>query len=279
MVLWGYMCLKQSLSLWRGKFGIEVSVVAVNIKNSDRSIGVVMRTRREQSGASLSEISESLKIKTAYLLAIENLDKNNLPSMGYVLGFVRSYAKHLKLDVDDAISKFKSDIECPKNMGIHDCPHHVPKRKFRLPKGSYAIGLVLCSVATLVTWCGVQSDASSVVIAASAPLEASLGTSNSDTLKQSAAITKNANLVSLKAIFPSWIEVKDANGMILFSRIMVPGEIFETKRENALFLSLRDAGAIELYIGGDKIGLIGQRGQYAQNISLIDAVQKQVNRN
>ncbi|MEE9272073.1 MAG: RodZ domain-containing protein [Robiginitomaculum sp.] len=256
-----------------------MSVVAVNIKNSDRSIGVVMRTRREQSGASLSEISESLKIKTAYLLAIENLDKNNLPSMGYVLGFVRSYAKHLKLDVDDAISKFKSDIECPKNMGIHDCPHHVPKRKFRLPKGSYAIGLVLCSVATLVTWCGVQSDASSVVIAASAPLEASLGTSNSDTLKQSAAITKNANLVSLKAIFPSWIEVKDANGMILFSRIMVPGEIFETKRENALFLSLRDAGAIELYIGGDKIGLIGQRGQYAQNISLIDAVQKQVNRN
>ena len=249
-----------------------MTIAAINFDDKDRSIGAILRARREQSGASLSEIAESLKIQTTYLSAIENLDKNNLPSMGYVLGFVRTYAKHLKLDVDDAVARFKADIECPKNMGIDDCPHHVPKNSLRLPKGSLAIGLLLCAVAGLATWYGAQSNASSVAITARAPLETSAA--SSDVLLAKDNAVGDVHSVALKAIAPSWVEVKDGNGMVLISRILVPGETFVTKRENAPLLSLRDAGAIELYIGGEKIGVIGQRGQSAQNIPLIEAAQR-----
>ena len=81
------------------------------------------------------------------------------------------------------------------------------------------------------------------------------------------------DLISLKAIGPSWVQVKDKNGNVLISRVMVPGEIFETKRQNLPLLSIRDAGAVELYIGGTRIGPIGQQGASAKNIPLASASQ------
>ena len=183
--------------------------------------------------------------------------------MGYVLGFVRTYARHLQMDSGEVVARFKTEIECPHNLGVKDIPHHVPKRNFRIPKGSVAIGLVLSSALAMVTWYGTLSNASSEQ-SVTAPLEATTQITNLET--QLASATENT--IVLKAVGPSWVEVKDAGGMILISRIMVPGEIFEMNRQDAPILSLRDAGAIELYIAGERIGAVGQSGEAAYNIPL-----------
>ena len=124
-------------------------------------IGAILRELRIGAGQSLADVATSLRIPENYLAAIEGLDKSSLPSLGYVLGFVRSYALHVGIDAKDAVARYKTDIECPQNMGMHDRPHHVPKRKIRIPKGSFAVGLVLSCLLVVVSWYGWQSDANS----------------------------------------------------------------------------------------------------------------------
>jgi len=50
---------------------------------------------------------------------------------------------------------------------------------------------------------------------------------------------------------------------------MVPGEIFETTKQNLPIVSLRDAGAIELYIGGERVGPLGIKGQSLKDRDLL----------
>lgn len=231
-------------------------------------IGQALKTARLVSGQSLADVAGVLHVQTVYLNALESLDKTALPSLGYALGFVRSYALHLGLDSADAVARYKRDIECPVNMGIRDTPHHVPKRKIRIPRGSFAAGMVLSCMLVAVTWYGWKTDARSAQV-----INVLTEQSQSWDFEPLQVTQNNPDLISLKAIGSSWVQVKDKDGMVIISRIMVPGEIFETRRQHAPLLSLRDAGAIELYMGGKRIGVIGQKGASAKNIPLVSAVQ------
>jgi len=231
-------------------------------------IGAELRAAREQAAYTLEDVSKSLHIQSSYLAAIEKLDLDALPSLGYVLGFIRSYALHLGLDARDAVARYKADIQCPENLGMRDRPHHVPKRKIRVPRGSFAAGAVLSCLAVAVTWYGWQSDAQSAQYTEQKPvLTQNWG------FEPIGPTTGNPDVVSLLATGPSWVQVTDEDGLVLLSRIMVPGELFETTRQNNPTISLRDAGAIELYIGGEKIGPLGEQGETLKNQNLITTVQ------
>ena len=61
-------------------------------------IGAELRDARIARGLSFEQVSEQTKIRPEFLNAIETLAKDDLPSIGYVLGYVRSYAKFLDMD-------------------------------------------------------------------------------------------------------------------------------------------------------------------------------------
>jgi len=243
-------------------------VLESNLKRVIEHIGAELGARRMEYGLSLKDVSEKLHIQYSYLDAIERLDKDGLPTLGYALGYVRTYARFLGMNERQAIERFKVDIEAPRYLSAQAEPHFVPKNSFHLPKGSFAIGAVLCCAFAVVSWYGMKADALSTVTAAAAVQL----TENLD-LPPAQPNQSNENMISLKAIGPSWVQVKDSLGNVLISRIMVKGEIFETERKNLPVLSLRDAGAIELYLGGQLIGAIGQRGAPAKNIPLAEVAQ------
>lgn len=235
------------------------------MSDTSSHIGDMLRSAREAASLSIVDVSDALHIQAPYLEAIERLDKSALPSLGYVLGFIRSYALHLGLDAQDAVARYKIDIECPENLGMRDRPHFVPKRQIRVPRGSFAAGAVLSCVLVGVTWYGWKTDAQSAQYN-----QQPVAQSENWGFEPLQPTTGNPDIISLIAIGPSWVQVKDDEGSILISRIMMPGQLFETPRQNKPVLSLRDAGAIELYIGGERIGPIGQKGENGKNIPLYE---------
>jgi len=255
-------------------WGIRVSIntTTSNVDLEATHIGATFVAARVAAGLSVKNVADTLHIQYRYLDAIERLDKDALPSLGYALGYVRTYARFLGLKEQDAIVRFKTDIEAPQNMGIAGDPHFVPKRSIRLPRGSMAIGAVLSCALVIVTWYGMKSDAQSAVTAPVIKIETGQTENWGFAPVQPSKV--DADMIALKAIGPSWVQVVDGSGLVLISRIMVPGEIFETSRKNLPTLSLRDAGAIELYLGGNRVGPIGQLGQSAKNISLAEAAQQ-----
>lgn len=64
-------------------------------------IGEELRISREKAGLSLEDVSSQLRISIRHLEHIEFGDNERLPGSTYLLGFVRSYAKLLKLNADD----------------------------------------------------------------------------------------------------------------------------------------------------------------------------------
>ncbi|HHT36241.1 MAG: helix-turn-helix domain-containing protein [Candidatus Wallacebacter cryptica] len=74
-----------------------------------KELGDLLRQAREEQQMTIEEISEKTKIRTAYLEAIEAGDQSALPDEVYVRGFLRIYAKVLKIDPDEIIRLYDQD--------------------------------------------------------------------------------------------------------------------------------------------------------------------------
>ncbi len=219
---------------------------------ADFNIGAELRTRRDAMGKSQTEVAAALKMQPAYIRAIENLDVAALPSIGYALGYVRAYAGYVGLDGAQAVARYKIDSAAPEDLGRRKMPHFVPKTKIRLPRGLVAAITVLSCAAVVTFWYGSNT-----------PSEAAPGTLT-DMLDEAAyapaALPDDATILTLKAVAPSWVQVSDAAGRPIMSRIMVTGESWSVSSEGALTLSARDGAAIELYAGRERLGPFGEKG-------------------
>src|SRR6056297_3944810 len=69
-------------------------------------LGDVMRGERATLGKSLLDVERELRIKASYVAAIENCDPDAFDTPGFIRGYVRSYARYLNMDPDEAFRKF-----------------------------------------------------------------------------------------------------------------------------------------------------------------------------
>lgn len=72
----------------------------------DLRLGDVMRGERATMGKSLLDVQRELRIKAAYIAAIENCDPSAFDTPGFIAGYVRSYARYLDMDPDRAFAQF-----------------------------------------------------------------------------------------------------------------------------------------------------------------------------
>ena len=83
-------------------------------------LGDTLRGERATLGKSLVEVQNELKIKAAYISAIENCDPLAFDTPGFVAGYVRSYARYLDLDPDEVFTKFCSESGFATVHGMSD---------------------------------------------------------------------------------------------------------------------------------------------------------------
>ncbi len=69
-------------------------------------LGDLMRGERATLAKSLLDVQRELRIKASYIAAIENADITAFETPGFVAGYVRSYARYLGMNQDDAFEKF-----------------------------------------------------------------------------------------------------------------------------------------------------------------------------
>ncbi len=69
-------------------------------------LGDTMRGERATMGKSLLDVERELRIKANYVAAIENSDPDAFDTPGFIPGYVRSYARYLNMDPDEAFRDF-----------------------------------------------------------------------------------------------------------------------------------------------------------------------------
>ncbi len=88
-----------------GNFGFKVN----GFDSYTLLLGEELRGERATLGKSLLQVQKDLKIKAAYISAIENCDLDAFPNKGFVAGYIRSYARYLNLNPEEIYERFCSE--------------------------------------------------------------------------------------------------------------------------------------------------------------------------
>jgi cytoskeleton protein RodZ len=100
------------------------------------TVGQDLRAARLKRGDEIAQVSRALKIRKDHLEALEEDRLEDLPGKTYAIGFVRSYARHLGLDADRYVERFKHEISGrSEEQSREPAPIHQEEARHYLPQG------------------------------------------------------------------------------------------------------------------------------------------------
>ena len=85
------------------------------------SIGARLRSTRERRGLTIAQVSESIRVRSHYLQALENDDLSAMPSTAQARGFLRNYTEFLGLEINEGPAG-NGIANAAFTFGRHQCP-------------------------------------------------------------------------------------------------------------------------------------------------------------
>jgi cytoskeleton protein RodZ len=217
--------------------------------------GEIFKQRREALGLDLREISNTLRIKYAYLKALEDGDMANLPPEVYVKGYIHEYAKVLNIDPEPVISSYMQLISQPEPAQSKPSGETTQSKKRKT--GYVLIPALLILVAIFITYLQKPSTtrtAESPVPPVGSEKEATPATQN--------APQKNiaGHLLQINAHDTTWLQVMIDKTEVK-ELLMHPGDAAEWRAEKCFSLKIGNAGGVKLRFDGKELSNLGEAGQ------------------
>jgi cytoskeleton protein RodZ len=113
-------------------------------------VGADLCAARERLGWSLEAVSAGLRIRLAFLVALEEGRIADLPGNAYAIGFLRTYAATLGLDPDELTRRFRSEAAEVNRLTDFSFPAPVPSRG--VPAGAVVLLGVVLAVGAYIGW-------------------------------------------------------------------------------------------------------------------------------
>ena len=86
--------------------GMTVEAVAAGAAMEPHA-GLLLRRAREERGLTVSDIAKKTRIADRWILAIEEIQLEQLPAAVFAIGYVRNYARAVGLDPSDTVERFR----------------------------------------------------------------------------------------------------------------------------------------------------------------------------
>jgi len=226
------------------------------------TIGEKLKEARHKKGLSLKEIQAELKIRTAYLEAMENDRFEDIPGEIYRRAFLRTYASYLGLDADSIIDEYNTlyaDTENHYETGSKEKPVGVLAKVF-------SVVLVLLILGTAIYLALPEKKPQPDL--PQTPLETTLNEDMAEKDREQAqsqeAVQTEPKEFKLRIEVisdKSWIEVRDAaSGKILTAKIFNAGDSFETTASTTLTVVIGFPRAVKIYYNSQEFTEFEKRG-------------------
>ena len=175
------------------------------------SIGHILQAQRETRQLDLAEVSKTLRIREDHLEAIEANQFDRLPGSAYVVGFVKTYAQFLGLDVDDILALYKQQTDMGSKTKL-DFPEIEASRE--VPSMAMAFGL-LAIVLVVFIFLGFLNTAENVSLEKGARVSAESSEAQAEAVEREINIPvettqQNAAAVAQSQNLESQISVPDS---------------------------------------------------------------------
>jgi cytoskeletal protein RodZ len=227
-------------------------------------LGERFRAARESRGLSLSDVAEQIRIRSLYLAAIEEENWNAIGAPVYIRGFLRTYARFLGIDPEEAVAAFNRTR--PAAPSVVDLPAaEAPTRTGPTIRGS-ALVWVAAVVAVLLIAFVVYNEVT-MRRGATASVSQATPEPSPTTAKPSASPPGvrpgGTNSLALVLSAPSWLRVT-VDGSVSMEGTF-PAGTSKTFHGRSALVRIGNAGGVEIYVDGKDVGKLGKSGDVAEH--------------
>ena len=215
------------------------------------ALGNELKNARRAAGLSLNDVSVRLCISIRYLKAIEGGDPALIPGTTYMLGFVRSYARLLKLDADEFCNRVIDNM--PKNAlrpEYQAVGNIVEASEYPI---RYIVGAVAVVVLVYGGWYLYRND----FFSAPTPLpdevafiSPDIEDAPTDAGGDDAPAATDAPVIVLKATVATWVKIESAAGAVLVARLLAEDEVVAVAPD--ALLTTDNASGLQIGYQGDE---------------------------
>jgi len=253
--------------------------------------GARLARQRQSAGLSVTDVAASLRLHPNQVRAIEQEDLARLPALAYVRGFIRSYARVLKVDPAPLLIDLNTKL-APVRESVVDgmatdyAAARAAGRERMLPQWAIGIALVVLIALGLVGWQATQQPApapappEALPVSAAPPAPAPMLSTDATaspaaseasaapvdpipapadaaepTVRSSVLTTGAAPTLVLRFNGASWAEVTDRNGKILLSQLNAAGAEHALDGELPLTVVIGDANFASVEVRGAAFSL------------------------
>ena len=221
------------------------------------SVGASLLEVRKAAGLSTNELSKRTRIPAS---VIEDLERDNFTTSGgpaYARGHIRNIAKACGVSAEPILAKFESQT-IPLNKSIRELlndTNATTAKKVRKPISWKGLTGVAAGVVALFIFGGalISTSGNNDVV-----------TQESTSVEADGPVAKKIDgvEVTLKGVNGlSWVAVSDSSGTTQYSGRIRQGESMTYKDDQLIYLVIGNAGAIQLTVNGEDLGVPGKVGE------------------
>jgi cytoskeletal protein RodZ len=244
--------------------------------NQPEDFGARLRQAREARGVSLRDIAATTRIAVGALEALERNEVSRLPGGIFTRAFVRSYASEVGLDPEatlkDFLAAFPGDgVADGSPYALESQDEDTFESKQQMAGTWLRLALVSLPVIGLIVYFGMRGatadpegasapgGATGLAAATSAP---EAGAPAPDPAAEGAVTTGTDDLmlISVEPRSACWVSLT-ADGDLVVSRVMQPGERERVEARDEILLNIGDAGAFSFTLNGRPGRRLGEAGE------------------
>jgi len=264
-------------------------------------VGRHLKKSRLKKNLDLKSVAEELNIQLNVLKNIENNVFSDRFDLVYLIGHIRAYAKLLGLNENEIVKQFKDQNLIDKNDLIDELAKPLERGNFYFTAKIFsAFSIVLISFGVYFFFMKTNDMNPNFSILPDIPesleseieeIEIQSALKNINKVKQTSTSTympfKDSllmnegsvkastsdietdefnNLITLKILNPTWIQLRNLQDQIVYSKLMSINEEYSYSVADNFSLTTGNAGNILVLINGKTRGKIGKKGEVIDSL-------------
>lgn len=239
------------------------------MSGASEALGERFRAAREARGMSLSDVAQQIRIRSVYLSAIESESWSTIGAPVYIRGFIRTYARFLGLDPEEAVTALNR-TQPPPAQSLPGREVAAPTEPLRASRGSpllWVASVVAVLLIALVTFNELTQrragPSSAPVVAGVASVSPSAPIATPTATAPTLAAADGPKSLALVLSAPSWLRVT-VDGSVSMEGTF-PAGTSKTFHGKTALVRVGNAGGVEIYVDGKDVGKLGKSGDVVEH--------------
>lgn len=248
-------------------------------------VGDILRREREKQGLTIADIEKGTSIRGLYIEHIERGNIGELPGLVYAKGFVRNYAKFLRLNAEALVQQFAEEngstpppvpaepesalrrisLSTVGDESLSSISIGGTSSSYASIFGKLAAGIIVLAALVGGGVAAISAINSPAQVPAAPPVKteqpaAPAAAAEADASDTARAAHADGVNVSVTLAERCWTEVV-VDGKSVFEGIIEKGKTESWKGKESVVIRAGNAGALDVTFNGRKLGKFGDNGE------------------